>query len=136
MDVLLEMVLFVIGGAFCVWWFNVIILPIFYGLPKSLYWTAKGVLKARSALLYLKTFLLWSTLFIFSALILINFFPKAVKYLYNSWGFYLGQWFGIIVSMIKAFSKSGRKILQEDFWAAMARFHKGKTPNNHMEPSA
>jgi hypothetical protein len=133
MTVVFEILLFVIGGFLGTWWFSVIILPLFYGLPRSLYWTAKGTLKAKSILVSLGSFTLWTVLFTLVAMVLIEFFPNAAKYLYNSPGFYFGQWFGVLGSLMKAFSKSGRKDLREDFWSAMARFQREEVHNNRRE---
>lgn len=130
MAVVFEILLFVIGGFWGTWWFSVIIPPLFYGLPRSLYWTARGTLKAKSILIYLGSFTLWTVLFTLTAMLLIEFFPNAAQYLYNSPGFYFGQWSGILSSLTFTFSKSGRKDLREDFWSSMSRFQKGNVLNN------
>ena len=106
-----------------------IILPLFYGLPRSIYWTIKGKLKAKSSFLYIKTFLLWTFLFTLGAFLLINFLPSIAAYLSNSPGFFYGQWFGVIITFIKAISLSGRLNLDADFWSAMARYDK-KLPSS------
>jgi hypothetical protein len=117
---------FIVGGAFGAWWFAVIILPIFYGLPRSLYWIAKKTLKAKAVLFYLGGFVFWAAIFTGIAFVLVIFFPSVANYLYNSSGFYYGQLLGVIVSLIRAFSKSGRKDLGDDFWAAMAKYKTDK----------
>lgn len=120
-----EFLLFIIvGGTFGALWFAVIILPIFYGLPRSLYWIAKKTLKAKAVLLYLGTFVFWTAIFTGAAFVLVEFFPSVANYLYNNSGFYYGQWLGVIGSLIRAFSKSGRKHLRDDFWAAMGKYKK------------
>ena len=119
-----EILLFIVGGAFGAWWFGVIILPIFYGLPRSLYWIARKALKAKAVLFYLGTFVFWTAIFTGTAFVLAIFFPSFANYLYNSSGFYYGQWLGVIGSLIRAFPKSGRKHLRDDFWAAMAKYKK------------
>ena len=116
--------LFIVGGAFGAWWFGVIILPIFYGLPRSLYYIARKTLKAKAVLFYLGTFVFWTAIFTGTAFVLVIFFPSFANSLYNSSGFYYGQWLGVIGSLIRAFSKSGRKHLRDDFGAAMAKYKK------------
>jgi hypothetical protein len=116
--------LFIIGGAFGALCFTVIILPIFYGLPRSLYWIDRKTLKAKAVLFYLGAFVFWTAIFTGTAFVLAVFLPSVAKYLYNSPGFYYGQWLGVIGSLIRAFSKSGRKHLSDDFWAAMAKYKK------------
>jgi flagellar motor component MotA len=118
------LLLFIIGGFFGGWWFGVIILPIFYGLPRSLYWIHRKTLKAKAVLFYLGTFVFWTAIFTGTAIVLTEFFPSVRKYLYNSQGFAYGQLLGVIVFLIRAFSKSGRKELSDDFWAAMAKYKK------------
>lgn len=113
---------FIVGGAFGAWWFAVIILPIFYGLPRSLYWIAKKTLKVKAVLFYLGGFVFWTAIFTGFAFVLVEFLPSVANYLYNSSGFNYGQLLGVIVSLIRAFSKSGRKDLRDDFWVAMAKY--------------
>lgn len=121
---LMEIILFVIGALFGAWWFSVIILPIFYGLPKAIMGTVNGQLRAKSILASLVAPLLWTFLFIVIAVILLKFIPRVAYYLNGSTGFIFGQWFGIIGSLISAFSASGRKSLKEDYCAANAKFEK------------
>lgn len=124
MKILLEIVLFGLGVGFSLWWFSVTVLPIFYGLPRSVFWIVKGKLKVRASFAYIKTFLLWTILFTFAAYLLLEFLPQTVTYLHNSRGFSLGQLFGVIGALISTLSKSGRQSLNEDFWAAMAKYLK------------
>lgn len=124
MGILIQIVLFGIAAGLGAWWFTVIVLPIFYGLPRSIFWTIRGKLKSTSSLVYLLTFLLWTFLFTLAAILLLKLLPQAATYLYNSPGFFYGQWFGVFGALLRAISKSGRKNLKEDFWGAMAKFEK------------
>lgn len=135
MGILIDIFLFGIAAVLGAWWFSVVILPIFYGLPKSIYWTIKGKLKARSSLAYLGNFLLWQFIFILAALLLLFFSPRTAEYLYNSLAFFLGQWFGVFGSLFSALSASGRHDLNEDFWAAMARFQKQAPADSPLQPT-
>lgn len=107
------------------WWFGVIILPISYGLPRSLYLIGKKTLETRAILPYLGTFALWSAIFTTIAFLMAASFPGAVHYLYNSPGFYYGQWSGVIGSLSYASTRIGRENLNDDFWAAMAKYRRG-----------
>jgi hypothetical protein len=120
----LEIVLFIIGAVLGLQWFSVIILPIFYGLPKSLYWIIKGSLKRKAVLAYLISPLIWTVIFTVAAVVLVTFMPKASHYLYSSPMFYFGQWFGVIGALLKSLSKSGRQDLREDFRSATARYQR------------
>lgn len=135
MGILIEGILFVIAAGLGTLWFTVILLPIFYGLPRSVFWTIRGKLKARSSFVYLGTFLLWTFLFTLVAVLLLEFLPQQVAYLYNSRGFFFGQWFGLLGSLIYAISKTGRQNLKEEFWLAMARFQNEAVPNKPLQPT-
>ena len=135
MDIIIEIILFGVGTGLGLWWFTVIVLPIFYGLPKSIFWTVKGKLKAKSSIVYVRTFFLWTVLFTFAAFLLLEFSPNTATYLYNSPGFSFGQLFGILGALIYAISKSGRHDLKEDFWAAMVKFQKQTSPNRPLQPT-
>jgi hypothetical protein len=119
-----EILIFIVGSAFGVLWFGVIILPIFYGLSRSLYLIARNTLKAKAVLFYLGTLVFWTAIFTGIAFVLAVFLPSVANYLYNSPGFYYGQWLGVIGSLIRAFSKPGREHLRDDFGAAMAKYKK------------
>lgn len=121
MNTLIQIVIFIVAAGLGVWWFSVIILPIFYGLPKAIFWVIKGELKASSVLVYIGTFLLWMFIFTLVAFLLIKFFPAKADYVYKSNAFFFGQWVGVIISVIKTLSKSGREDLNQDFWDAMKR---------------
>lgn len=127
MLVIHDIIRFTLGVMLGGLWFTVIVLPLCYGVPMSIYWTAKGTLKARSILSYLGTFALWMIFLISVDQLLVKFFPGATQYL-SSPGFYFGNWFGFLAFLVRALSKSGRKDLREDFWSGMARYQKA---NNH-----
>lgn len=125
MQTLIELALFGIATAFGAWWFSVIVLPIFYGVPRSLFLAIQGKVKATSILIYIKTFLLWSFLFTLIAVILLNIFPKVALFLCNSTGFLCGQVVGVCGAALSAISGPGRKSLNEDFCLTMSKFKKG-----------
>src|SRR6266436_4320161 len=97
---LLEIVLFVVGAGFGLLLFSVIVLPLFYGVPKSLYWIMRGKLKMKALFAYLVAPAIWTVLLVVVAVLLGTFWPGANQYLYNSTGFFFGQWFGIIGALI------------------------------------
>jgi hypothetical protein len=115
------MLLFVLGAGVGLWWFSAIILPISYGVPKSLYWIARGKLKWKALFVYLGGPAIWTAVFVGAAALLGTLWPKAVQYLHNSAGFFFGQWFGVICALIRAATKSGRRDLEADFLSVTAR---------------
>lgn len=121
---LIGIVLFVVGAVLGLCWFSVIILPIFYGLPKSLCWIMRGKLKGRAVFACLVSPVIWTVIFVGASLLLAMFWPKARQYLYNSAGFFYGTWFGIIGSLIRSLTKSGRQDLKADFLSASARYQR------------
>jgi len=123
-ETLFEILAFVFGTAFGVLWFSLIFLPIAYGLPKSLYYIAKGILKGSAIRVYLVTFIVWMVMFTVVGYVIVAYLPSLRQFLADSPGFLIGQWFGLIGSLIRALSKAGRTDLREAFWFAMRRFEK------------
>jgi hypothetical protein len=117
----LEIVLFVIGAGFGLLWFSVIVLPVFYGVPKSLYWIMRGRLRMKALFVYLVTPGIWTVLLVVAVVLLGILWPRVNGYLYNSAGFFFGQWFGVIGALIRSVTKAGRQDLREDFLSFTAR---------------
>lgn len=116
---MLEFILLIIGILIGIWWYSVIILPLFYGIPKATYYISKGLLKKSAITFYLKSFILWTGIFFAVALILARFFPSVSNRLLESGGFAIGQFIGIGLMMWRVFIKEGRKDLNIDFWDIM-----------------
>src|SRR6266542_1906755 len=119
MNTLIEIVLFVAGMIVGGIWFTGIILSLFHSLPRSIYWIAKGRLKPRACLTYIWVFFAWTGAFTVVILIVDWLFPQALVYLYNSAGFFYGQWFGMLWYLAMSLSKSGRQRLRLNFWDEM-----------------
>ena len=120
----LEIVLFVIGAGFGLLWFSVIVLPVFYGVPKSLYWIMRGRSRMKSLFAYLLTPTIWTVLLVVVVVLGGIFWPRANGYLYDSAGFFFGQWFGVIGAIIRSVTKTGRQDLREDFVSFTARYQR------------
>ena len=118
----MEILLFIIGILFGTLWFTVIILPIFYGLPRTIWFFGKGVLRLKASILYLKIFIIWSVIFTLLVIFIQYLSPKTINYLYNSAGFYYGQMMGVFGSLFYAFTAKGRKDLNEEFWERMEKY--------------
>ena len=118
----MEIALFLLGILFGVWWFTVIILPLFYGFLRTLWFAGKGVLRLKSSLHYLYIFFVWNIIFTVLIIVLRYFSPSVVDYLYNSQEFLYGQMLGVIGLLFRAMTASGRKDLHDDFWAAMEKY--------------
>lgn len=129
MNILSEIGLFVIAMFLGPLWFTFTVLPIFYGLPRSIFWIVKGKLRVSACLIYVGLPFLCTAIFAGSAFILAKCFPQTVTYLYNSAAFFYGQWFGVIYILVGSLSKSGRQKLNENFLDEMKRFQKGTKTN-------
>lgn len=119
---MIEILLYIIGILFGVLWFSVIILPIFYGIPRTIWFFGKGILRLKASTYYLKTFILWFVIFTLLIIFIQYLSPKTINYLYNSAGFSYGQMTGIFGSLFYAFTAKGRKDLSEDFWERMEKY--------------
>lgn len=128
---MVEILLFVIGFFLGIWWWSVIILPLFYGLPKAAYYISKGLLKKTAATFYAKTFILWTIIFFIIAFVLTKYFSNIARILLASEGFAIGQLIGIGVSAWRMFTAEGRKDLNADFWDIMfaSKYLNTKNPN-------
>jgi len=116
---MIEIILFIIGILLGIWWYSVIILPLFYGIPRSIYYVRKGLLKKSAISFYLKTFLLWVGIWFGASFLLAKYFPNLTNSLLESGGFAIGQLIGIGLMMWRVFTKEGRKDLNADFWDIM-----------------
>jgi len=116
---MLDIVLLILGVLLGFLWWKVIILPLFYGIPKALYYVSKGLLRKSAILFYLSSFILWNLFFIVIAAILVKFFPEVSNSLMNSGTFAIGQFIGIGLSACYMLTKKCRNDLNLDFWEVM-----------------
>ena len=115
MSVLLDIVMFLFGWLFGFLWFFVIALPLIYGFPRALLWSARGWAKWWSPVRYLGSFFLWVAIFAGIALILTIFLPSVAAYMRDSFMLNIGSIWGVVLTAGRAFSKSGRRDLRHDF---------------------
>jgi len=116
MSIVLEVGLLVVGVFIGIWWFSVIVLPLVYGLPRGLYWAARGRVRWRTPFLYLLSPLIWTVVLFGVAFILTIFAPKVATYLRQSGAFAIGQALGILIFVGKSlFSQSTRLDMTRDF---------------------
>ena len=95
---------------------------LFYGIPKAIKYTRKGILKKNAYVFYLKSFLIWFIIFTGVAFFIAWFFPNLTKRLLESNGFIIGQLIGLVVALFGNLSSSGRKGNNADFWDNMANY--------------
>lgn len=116
---MLGILLFFVGWALGFFIFGFIILPLFYGVPKAILWAAKGQLKKRAIWYYIRVFVFSNIFLLAIALLQTYLIPSSRDVLYNSAGFFYGQWVGIGFSLLYALTRKGRSDLDADFWAKM-----------------
>ena len=121
---MLEILGFVGGAVFGFACFSLVLLPLFYGVPMSIYYVSKGLLRSTAILFYLGSVLLWSVIFFVIALVIVWYFPRAHAFLANNNGLFWGQWFGIIGCVFRVLTKAGRADMRVDFGDVMKRFIK------------
>lgn len=120
----LEILLFVAGAGFGLLWFSVIVLPTFYGVPKSLSWIMRRRLRMRALFAYLVTPAIWTVLLVVILIVVDIFWPRAIAYLYTSAAFFFGQWLGVVGGIVRSVTKAGREALREDFLSLTARYRR------------
>jgi hypothetical protein len=121
-DITLWVGALLLGG----WWCTVIILPLFFGAPRALYLSIKGILKFRSCFIYIGTFLLWNIVFIVVAFIALRIAPETVWSIASDPVFTIGQLCGVGFVLMRSLTRQGRKQLSEDFEIATSRYRVSK----------
>jgi len=121
---MIEIFLFIIAALLGSLWFSLVVLPIFHGIPRTIYWVIRGKLKLSSTFYYLRISLLWILVFAIIIYMQMKLFPKIDQIIFNSVGFYYGQMFGVIGSFIYALTKKGRNDINDDFWDKMKKYEK------------
>ena len=104
--------------------FTVVFVPLFHGLPMSLYWSLKGRLRFSSTLRYVLAPVFWLFLFLMLGFTLFSFWPRFGDHLEKSFAANVGSLVGFVLTLFRSFSHSGRTDLREDFWSAMERYQK------------
>jgi hypothetical protein len=116
MGFLIETVLFFCGLAFGIMWFAFVILPLIYGIPKSLWWVIKRRLKWWAPLKYLVAPIVFCVVTTLVSLALLNWVPSVPTRLMESASFSLAQLIAIGFSFISSiFSSSTRASMKSDF---------------------
>lgn len=126
---MLDLLLLIIGITLGFLWWSVIILPVFYGVPKTIVYVFKGLLRKSATIFCLKSFVLWNVAFIVAAALFVSYFPDLQYMLRNSESFFIGQWIGIGICALRIFTRDGRKDLAYDFWRPMMKYLDYQNPS-------
>ena len=121
---IIETIVFLLSVTLTVWWFSSIILPTVYGFPMSIYLSlVKKTIQPRSVLIILIAPIICNLIIIGMCILLIKFFPSFVVWLRKRMGFFLGQWFALVVAVFYAFTKKGKNDIREDFFDFVRKFN-------------
>lgn len=109
-------VLFVIGLGLGFLYFSVAALPIFYGLPKSIFWAARGKCRWSTPFKYLVAPVVWSVFLLVVLVLLAMFWPSAFATLQESGSFHFGSLIGFWGPVVRVlFSRSAQHDMALDF---------------------
>ena len=117
MRIVTETITFIITAIFMTFWACNVFLPIFYSVPKATYRVlVKRSLRPGVILVCLYGPILWIIIPLVFAMAITSFIPKLSNYLINeSVTFYIAQPFALIMVVLNAFRKDGRKDMSADF---------------------
>jgi len=114
--VVLELLLFVTGFLFGVWYTAMLVLPLFYGVPKALFAWFRKELQFRAVLAYLIAPFFWIVFFTAILVGMRSFWRTGFNYLQESGGFNFGETLGILALIANAlFSKKAKANMKIEF---------------------
>lgn len=116
MSILISLALGTLGLFAGIVYFSTVLLPVIYGLPKSLYLSLRGEMRWMAPLHYLLVALGWSIVWSVIFLAIFHFFPGSEKYLFESDAFNFGSTLGTVGGFFRvAMSNTSNADLQYDF---------------------
>ena len=116
MRVVLEIFLFIAGFVIGLWYTTMLVLPLFYGVPKALIGYFRKTLYFKATLAYLIAPLLWTVFFFIAFLGLMFFWNSAFEYVLASGGFNFGQALGTLMLVVNVlFNKKTKTDMKNEF---------------------
>lgn len=123
MDILISLALGALGLFAGIIYFGTVLLPVIYGLPKSLYLSLRGELRWMAPLHYLLLALGWFIVWAVIFLAILHFFPGSQKYFIESGAFNFGSMLGTVGGFYRvAVSNASNDDLRDDFSAFTERY--------------
>lgn len=120
---MLSLVVFIFGVFFGIFFFSNTVLPILYGFPRAILWSAQGLAKPHTPLLYLIAPVIWVVAFAGVVWFLDSLLPDAARKM--MWNQFLtgGVSIGFAVALIRViFLGSSRHDMNVDFLTFMAPY--------------
>jgi len=94
----------------------VLLVRLFYGLPKSLSWAAKGLVSYRLALSYLRFALLWAAVLVVAAVLVALMAPGFQERVVESRALAWGRDLSLdLLLLFSVFTRAGRRAIGADF---------------------
>jgi hypothetical protein len=116
MKFLVELALFASGFFLGLWYATMLLLPVFYGIPKALLGYFRRQLSFKAVLFYLIAPFLWTVFLMLIILGLAFFWNNAFEYVRTSGGFNLGQTLGTLMLVLNVlFDKKTRADMKNEF---------------------
>lgn len=110
-----SVLLFVLGFFLVTLWFATVLLPLVYGLPRTIYHYMRGEAPGSAMLVWVLPLVLWNIVFFGVALLIVFLAPSVSAFLLSSSAFAFGQFAGLGVSVLRCLTASGRADLRADF---------------------
>lgn len=106
-----------------IFWFSLVLLPVFCGVPRATWWALRGLVRWRVIPLYLIAPIIWFLIFVGAEFLLYHFLPNIFWHLSSSATFNLGQLIGVGICVLRAIgTRSGRSDLNYDFFHFVRRY--------------
>ena len=116
MSILISLALGTLGFLTSIIYFSTVLLPLIYGLPKSLYLSLRGEIRWMAPLHYLLVALGWFIGWAVIFSVIFQIFPESQKYLFESGAFVFGSMLGTFVYFYRiGVSKDTNDDLRDDF---------------------
>lgn len=125
MKVLSEGVLVVLGFCLGLWYLSMLLLPLFYGIPRALVGFFRGKVSFKGVLAWLIAPVIWTAFFLVVFLAFAFFWNRGFEYLRTDGGFNVGQVLGTFMLMVNAlFNKKTRADMSQEFDEFVLPFRK------------
>lgn len=109
------------GFIFGLFWFKVLVIPLFHGLPRTIFHVLRGRLRRRALLYHPGFVVFWAGVMMLAWFVLSLALPGAAEGLASSGAFFLGQFAGAGVGAARSLTRKARHDLELDLWEMMDR---------------
>lgn len=111
----MKIVALIFGFILGIWTVTVILLPLFYGIPKSSKLFQKNSITRKVFRLQFYSPILWIFIYLLIFIGSYHFLPSFSAVLFLNRFFFAGLFIGLLISLFRAHSKEGKKDIKHDF---------------------